>query len=418
MIKQSWLFTFYFLLFMVCIMPVQAQVSADNNVAASAQPAGNSNTITITGFNVPAGNNVALIITYIGGNFREIANINFNGNNYTSNSVGTGAHGSITSQIWAIPLGDIGSALNGQTITLTLTGATLNRGAAASTYTNVDQTIPANNFVTENIGDLSIDVNSSSGGMVVDLIAGSTQQYTVGMGQTTLADNAFWSSSNRYFCTSYESSSGASVNMNWTQPAGGTNWLHVGANIRAVGSLPVEMTNFKAWQSEDNVELAWTTASEVNNEGFEIEHKAADTGWRYLGFVPGSGTSFEEQSYSYLHTAPLHGLHYYRLKQLDFDGANEYSPIVSVDLTNFENLSNLKIFPNPAQSGELTLSLPDTDLASGNLELFDALGQLILRQTVSHSNTQLNVRQLPSGVYWLKVNANGQTMQEKVVVQH
>ena len=417
--KQFLLFTFYFLLFTACLMPLKAQVSPQNNGTASTTPVAAGSTYTIDNFTVPAGINVALLIATRNASSATVTNINFNGTDYTTENIGTGDFGAVRSEIWAIPLGNIGSAINNQTITVTISSADPQaRGGFAATFNNVNQTTPANNFTQESNGDNSIDVTSSSNDAVIDLIgAGATPNYTVDGSQVALVNNAIVHPNGAGIISgSYEMSTGASTTMSWTNSGGSGVQLHVGANIQWDGvNLPVEMTNFKAWQSEENVELAWTTASEVNNEGFEIEQKAGDTEWRFLDFMPGSGTSFEEQSYSFLHTAPSRGLNYYRLKQLDFDGGSEYSPVVSVQLAG--GSKQLAVSPNPVTSGTLKLSFPDTDFESGFLDLFDAKGVKVLSQPVTNQTTDLDVRFLAKGIYWLGMRIDGEAFWEKVVLK-
>ncbi|MFQ3598963.1 MAG: hypothetical protein SNJ66_11570, partial [Chloroherpetonaceae bacterium] len=87
----------------------------------------------------------------------------------------------------------------------------------------------------------------------------------------------------------------------------------------ASNQLPVELTSFTARKSEQGVELAWQTASEQNNAGFEVERKSEGATWNTLGFVRGNGTTTEAQSYSFLDNSAS-GKVQYRLKQVDFDG--------------------------------------------------------------------------------------------------
>jgi len=186
--------------------------------------------------------------------------------------------------------------------------------------------------------------------------------------------------------------------------------------------LPVELVNFKANLKNQRVDLLWQTATELNNEGFEVQravgNAALEAGrWQVLDFVAGNGTTNEIQNYSYTDERPQAGLNYYRLKQIDFDGKFEYSDVVSVDLPNFENLANLRIFPNPAPSGELTLYLPESNESKATIRLYDQTGKLVLQQTTSSQEETLNVSQLAAGVYFVEVSVGGKVFREKVVVE-
>jgi hypothetical protein len=110
-------------------------------------------------------------------------------------------------------------------------------------------------------------------------------------------------------------------------------------------------------------------------------------------------------------------MNYYRLKQLDFDGRNEYSPVVSVDLTNLKNESNLKIAPNPVTIGTLTLSLQDIDFETAYLEVFDSKGQRVITHLVTDKTLNLDVGNLAKGIYWLRIRTDGKSFSEKVIIE-
>ena len=123
-----------------------------------------------------------------------------------------------------------------------------------------------------------------------------------------------------------------------------------------LGSLPVELTDFNASQENRVVELSWTTASELNNSHFDIEFSQDGNNFRVIDEVIGNGTTQEKQEYSYTHTTPVNGANYYRLKQVDFDGAFEYSDILVVEIERTG-----KVIINPfAAIAEITVQLAET----------------------------------------------------------
>mgnify|MGYP003652594050 FL=1 len=91
--------------------------------------------------------------------------------------------------------------------------------------------------------------------------------------------------------------------------------------------LPVELTSFEAVRTEDNVRLEWTTASELNNDYFEVLKSYDGEIFSVIGYVDGHGTSSEVIDYSYTDSEPKQA--YYRLRQLDYDGQFEYSDVVA-----------------------------------------------------------------------------------------
>ncbi len=96
--------------------------------------------------------------------------------------------------------------------------------------------------------------------------------------------------------------------------------------------LPVELTSFSAVKLTNGVKLSWTTASEINNSGFDIERSSNNKSFNKIAFIPGHGTSTEALSYSYVDNSQS-GKTYYRLKQVDFDGSFNYSKTVEVNST-------------------------------------------------------------------------------------
>jgi len=120
--------------------------------------------------------------------------------------------------------------------------------------------------------------------------------------------------------------------------------------------LPITLTEFTARLNGDQVILEWTTASEINNDRFEIERTFDGLLYEVIGKVKGAGTTTQEQHYSFIDEMPLNGINYYRLRQIDYDGAYDYSPIraVQFERNGFINTDarSVKLYPNP-NTGEL-----------------------------------------------------------------
>jgi hypothetical protein len=117
------------------------------------------------------------------------------------------------------------------------------------------------------------------------------------------------------------------------------------AGIFKIAVLPVELLSFDAKPVDDNVILNWSTASEINNNYFEVEKSNDGKKFKTFQFVSGAGNSTIQNDYSTVDESPSPGINYYRLKQVDFDGTISYSPIVAVEI----NSSNVfYVMPNPA----------------------------------------------------------------------
>ena len=155
--------------------------------------------------------------------------------------------------------------------------------------------------------------------------------------------------------------------------------------------------------------MKWSTASELNNSGFEVERKQENTSWSKVAFVNGNGTTTSEKKYSYFDGNLTSGKYLYRLKQIDFDGSFEYSNIVEVDIevpSKFELSQN---YPNPFNPGTtISYSLPKAGHVS--LKVYNALGQEVVTlvngiKELGVHKIDFNAAGLNSGIYFYKLEA-------------
>ncbi|MDO8549698.1 MAG: T9SS type A sorting domain-containing protein, partial [Ignavibacteria bacterium] len=180
----------------------------------------------------------------------------------------------------------------------------------------------------------------------------------------------------------------------------------------ANGGVPVELTSFTYNLVDNNVYLIWETATEINNNGFNIERKIKDE-WKTLTFVKGAGTTTEEQSYSY--TDSLADLSYsgkiqYRLKQIDFDGSFEYSFIIEVDYNSLsQNFTLYQNYPNPFNpTTTIQYSVPEEELVT--IKVYDITGREVMtlvnevKQQGSYEFLFVG-SELSSGVYLYEMRA-------------
>ena len=142
-----------------------------------------------------------------------------------------------------------------------------------------------------------------------------------------------------------------------------------------VAVLPVELTSFKGNNVEGGIVLEWITDSELNNEGFDVEFSTDARSFETIAFVDGNGTTNERQSYQFSHKTNRPGSLYYRLKQMDFDGAYEYSDVIEV-MNEKTNDGNIVIFPNPAREA-FTITVANPDRLNSSVKVTDLLGKVI-----------------------------------------
>lgn len=187
------------------------------------------------------------------------------------------------------------------------------------------------------------------------------------------------------------------------------------------GFVPVELSSFTTVKSGNNVILNWSTVSETNNYGFEIERKTISSSsgakWITIGFKKGKGTTTEINHYLFTHELEgLSGKISYRLKQIDFDGSFEYSNEIEVDVNVVNEFMLYQNYPNPFNpSTKIRYSIPGNGKGeSGNvlLKVYDVLGNevatLVNEQKAPGSyKVNFDASHLSSGIYFYKIQAGG-----------
>ena len=157
--------------------------------------------------------------------------------------------------------------------------------------------------------------------------------------------------------------------------------------------------------------LEWQTASENNNDGFNVERSTDADYWKSLDFVPGHGTTFSPQIYQYTDRYPVPGTNYYRLQQVDYYGHFKYSPIVSIYYEKGQ--TGLKLYPNPVWDGRIMLEYPGDEPAT--VHILDGAGRIVFEQVIiGSSNMAFN---LPPGIYFVRVTSLRNKWVNTLVVQ-
>ncbi len=163
--------------------------------------------------------------------------------------------------------------------------------------------------------------------------------------------------------------------------------------------------------------MKWQTASELNNEGFQVQRSYDTRNWTGLAFIPGNGSTQVEHSYSHFDERPLPGVNYYRLKQMDFDGQFKYSEVISVKVKG--EGSGISLFPNPA-NGSVTLALESGYTSAAILTLYNLLGKQMKQQVLPLESgafrTDIDLSGLPCGIYLAEVRAGKEKWLERLVV--
>jgi hypothetical protein len=192
---------------------------------------------------------------------------------------------------------------------------------------------------------------------------------------------------------------------------GGTGAQALGAQIIVNNTtVPVELTSFSASVSGKSVNLNWSTATENNNMGFEIQRSSNKTSFVKIGFVNGNGTSTDLNRYSFTDNNVITTKNYYRLKQMDYDGSYKYSPVIEAEIGILSSFSLDQNYPNPFNpSTQIKYSLPSN--SNVKITIYNALGESMkeLANEVQQSGVHIlnfNAAGLSSGVYFYSIQAS------------
>jgi hypothetical protein len=187
-----------------------------------------------------------------------------------------------------------------------------------------------------------------------------------------------------------------------------------------VSPLPVELTSFTAYVQKNSVTLNWSTASELNNNGFEVQRSLLNSEFVTVGFVKGAGTSSLQKEYSFTDQNLSNDKYSYRLKQIDFDGTFEYSDEVEVIVVSLDNYSLVNNYPNPFNpSTKIGYYLKDrTDV---KVSIMNSLGEeiAILTNEIQEQGfheLEFNAADLSSGIYFYSLQTRNYTETKKMIL--
>jgi hypothetical protein len=187
------------------------------------------------------------------------------------------------------------------------------------------------------------------------------------------------------------------------------------------GQVPVELVSFNASVDRNIVDLRWITATELNNKGFEVQRRANNSSYETIAFVQGRGTTTQVNGYTYSDFVNKTGTYFYRLRQVDFDGAYEYSNEVMVNVLALPGEYALaQNYPNPFNpSTSIEFVLAQAGFV--NLSVFNLLGEKAaelvneVKESGNHSLT-FDASKLSSGTYIYRLSVNGNVISKKMTL--
>ncbi len=179
-------------------------------------------------------------------------------------------------------------------------------------------------------------------------------------------------------------------------------WLTVGAKINGIKNI-----------------INWVTATEINNDRFEIERTVNGKDFERIGTIKGAGNSSQNLYYEFIDNMPIKFCAY-RIKQIDHDDKFEYSPIVMPKIgTELSGKPEMVVYPNPANSTDIVIiDLKGTELLENKIQITDLYGKVVYEANSQELNNFLEIQNLPTGLYTILVDNRYGILTKKLMVKN
>lgn len=227
-------------------------------------------------------------------------------------------------------------------------------------------------------------------------------------------DPIFVSNTNTFNLTSVTDATGCNVT--------GSPLQTINVTSADCSTLPVTLLNLSATPVTRKVTLKWTTSSEINNRGFDVQRSDNGVNWASVGFVAGAGNSNFTISYNFTDINLEPKKYFYRLKQVDIDDRYKFSAVVAVTLSGKAEYALGQNYPNPVVNGEATIQFVLPKAEKVNISLFDINGRLM--QVLVNGSKDAGIHAinfdaglLSKGVYYYKMQAGDFSEVKKLTIQ-
>lgn len=184
-----------------------------------------------------------------------------------------------------------------------------------------------------------------------------------------------------------------------------------------INPLPVELISFTGKAASEGIALNWATASEKDNDRFEVQRSADGRSFETIGTVKGNGNSSTKLAYNFTDKTAKANLNYYRLRQVDFNGKFEFSKVISVNGKAVKGM-DMVVYPNPSTDGVFNVKMAEATNAT--LQVTDLSGRLLVSKELKNvSEITLDGRSLgmKAGIYLVSLKAGNAATTQKLIVQ-
>lgn len=180
--------------------------------------------------------------------------------------------------------------------------------------------------------------------------------------------------------------------------------------------LPVELVFFTGVKKDEGSLLKWLTASEIENDYFVVQRSRNGLDFVEIGRVDGAGTSMEEHSYEFLDRDISLGTYYYRLMQVDFDGAANFSNVVVLE---YQGKNQFEVFPNPTDD-KLYVNFGASQSSTAKLKIINMLGQVLYESDEALERgvnlIELSLANVPAGTYQIILYTGNQIYSNSILI--
>ncbi|MFT4533901.1 MAG: hypothetical protein ACJA1A_000055 [Saprospiraceae bacterium] len=239
-------------------------------------------------------------------------------------------------------------------------------------------------------GPVTLDSASYSGGVINDCVSGEnpwSSFFNAGPNQTYILGVA-------------------------TELSGRTSVKTLPSSVGVGGVLPVTIVSYNIKMENRKAKILWSTASEINNHGFEIYRSFDGKLFTIIDWVDSQSKNNEGHSYSFIDTPNRTGIIYYYIKQLDLDGLSTDFDVLKV---NFESEKEVYSFPNPS-NGHISITTGKTQSdQSSIIRIYDQIGKLKLTDQISN-NEPVDLSFLESGIYTIQIIKEGNTYTHQHII--
>ena len=203
-----------------------------------------------------------------------------------------------------------------------------------------------------------------------------------------------------------------------------TSSIPSGTCVR-MSTLPVKLISFEAILDNNNINITWATASEINNKQFNVLRSTNGLNFDIIATIEGAGNSNTSKSYSYNDINPPKSTLYYLLKQIDYDGKSETFNLISISNEANSDECSMSVNPNPC-IGKCTVEFNDCnedDLKDARFQVYDAMGNVIyasMSKPIEQGKAQFSLdvnNNLKPAIYIVRGNTQSKMIDKKVIMQ-